>query len=85
MDDNLPPIIKESYSDAERALIAGYLVRKRTGTLKAVESTGSVTQGTTEGWGEGAFRYWKDCERYSRYLLFYVGYPVLKNKNYGEA
>lgn len=84
MPDNLLPIIKDSYTDAERALIAGYLVRKRSGAIKALRSVGSIIRESTEGWAEGSFRYYRDAERYSRYLLFWIGYPVERGKNYGE-
>lgn len=84
MNNALPPIVKDGYTDLERALIAGYLVRKRTGTIKALRAVGSAKRESTEGWAEGSFRYYADAERYSRFLLYYIGYPVAKGLNYGE-
>jgi hypothetical protein len=83
--DVLPPVIKETYTPAERAIIAGYLIRMRGGTLRALASVGSATQGETSGWAEGNQRYYRDAERYSRYLLYWAGYIVAKGENYEEV
>jgi len=78
------PITDKVYTDPERALIAGYLIHMRAGTLQALHSTGHPKLGSTDGWGEGTFRYYQDCERYSRFLLHWIGYDVQRGKNYGE-
>jgi hypothetical protein len=80
--DILPPVIKETYTARERAIIAGYLIRMRSGTLRALASVGSAVQGATAGWAEGNQRYYRDAERYSRYLLYWAGYEVAKGENY---
>jgi hypothetical protein len=79
---NPPPLMPEVYTDYERALIAGYLLRMRHGTLQAKGSVGSPPAGSTEGWAEGNFLYYKDAERYSRFLLWWIGYPVGKDQMY---
>jgi hypothetical protein len=83
--DILTPVVKSEYTARERAIIAGYLIGKRAGVLRALSSVGAATAGATSGWAEGNQRYYRDAERYSRFLLYYVGYEVEKGKNYEEV
>lgn len=82
MPDNLPPVLTKEYNDRERAMIAGYLIGKRAGVLKALASVSTAPPGTTEGWAEGNTKYYQDAERYSRFLLHWIGYSVGRNQNY---
>lgn len=79
---DLPPIHDGPYNDAERALIASYLLHQRAGTLAALGSSSKAPAGSTEGWGEGNVNYYKHAEAYSRFLLYWIGYPVQKNQMY---
>lgn len=83
MANNLPPDIRQTYTDRERAVIAGYLIRKRVGTLQALRSARSIKPDTTDGWAEGSVQYYQDAEAYSRFLLYWIGYQVGKDQNYG--
>ena len=81
---NLAPVVKQGneYTDAERAVIAGYLLRQREGTLKALASSERGAQITTDIGQENQRRYYQICEAYSRFLLWWIGYPVMKNEMY---
>jgi hypothetical protein len=79
---NLPPTQMPPYTDAERALIASYLLQKRVGLLQALRSVEHAPPQSTDGWGEGNQRYYRDAEAYSRFLLWWIGYPVNKNQMY---
>jgi hypothetical protein len=81
----LPPLVKSEYTARDRAIIAGYLIKMRAGTLRALTSVGAATVGATSGWAEGNQRYYRDAERYSRYLLYWLGYETEKGRNYEEV
>jgi len=82
-----PPKLPEgplvsAYQPDERALIAGYLLHQRAGTLKALESYGSIPADTTELLAERGYDYYLRAESYSRFLLYWIGYPVQRNQMY---
>lgn len=81
---NLAPVVKYStaYTDEERAIIAGYLLRQRQGTLDALASSVRGAEITTDIGQENQRRYYQICEAYSRFLLFWAGYQVEKNQMY---
>lgn len=77
-----PPEPFRMYTGDERALIAGYILHMREGILKAADSTGSPPAGSTLDWGEGSYNYWENAEAVTRWLLYWIGYPVRKGKLY---
>jgi hypothetical protein len=79
---NLAPVHDGPYSDEERALIASYLLGKRAGTLQALASVKGLPPGSTYGWGEGSLSYYQHAEAYSRFLLWWIGYPTQVNQMY---
>lgn len=79
---NLPPIEIGPYSDQERALIASYLLHQRAGTIAALRSVQAGLPHDTLGWSEGGSQYYTHAEAYSRFLLYWIGYPVAKNQMY---
>jgi hypothetical protein len=83
---NLAPVVlrPSEYTDEERAVIAGYLLRQRHGTLAALSSSERGAVITSDIGQEQQRRYYQICEAYSRFLLYWIGYAVNKNKMYGE-
>lgn len=79
---NLAPVVKQTYTDHERAVIAGYLLHQRAGTLQALSSANRGLQITTEWGTENQLRHYKTCEGYSRFLLYWIGYQVEKGQMY---
>ncbi len=78
-----PPVYwPQPLTDEDRALIAGYLLHHREGTLEALSSLGSVVSGLNAGQFDIMYRYYRSAEAYSRFLLYWVGYPVEKGKMY---
>jgi len=77
-----PPTIPDTYTDAERALIAGYLLHHRAGTLQALSSCSSIPAEIDGGSMATCGRYYRDAEAYSRFLLYWIGYPVGKGRMY---
>jgi len=76
------PVPPYPYDDETRAIIAGYLLHHRAGTLDALRSVGHPIAGQTEGWAEGNYHYYQAAESYSRFLLYWLGYPVQRNQMY---
>lgn len=83
---NLAPLVlrPSEYTDEERSVIAGYLLRQRQGTLAALASSERGAVLTSDIGQEQQRRYYQICEAYSRFLLYWIGYAVPKNKMYGE-
>lgn len=79
---NLAPVVKQTYTDEERAVIAGYLLRQRDGTLRALASTERWMQITTDVGPQNGVKYYSNCESYSRFLLYVIGYQVKKGTMY---
>lgn len=81
----LAPVSKRpsEYTDEERAVIAGYLLRQRAGTLKALSSSERGATITTDIGQENQRRFYQIGEAYSRMLLYRIGYEVEKNMMYG--
>ena len=78
-----PVALKPSqYTDDERAVIAGYLLAQRAGTLQALSSSELGAVITTDIGQEEQRRYYQVCEAYSRFLLYWIGYEVNKNQMY---
>lgn len=78
----LAPVVKRTYTDEERAVIAGFLLRQRAGTLKALSSSDRYALITTDYGSVNQQRYYRDCEQYSRFLLAKISYPVAKGAMY---
>jgi len=66
--------MRRRYTDEERALIAGYLLRMRAGTQRAKDSVDRAPPNQTGGWGEGNQRYYRNALQYSSFLLSWIGY-----------
>lgn len=76
------PVVKQTYTDEERAIIAGYLLRQRAGTLEALASAKvSVTLYEVD-YSINQRRYYRDAESYSRFLLYWIGYETPKDQLY---
>lgn len=83
----LSPIVKKvsQYTDEERAIIAGYLLKQRAGTLLASQSSERGAQLELDIGLDKQAVYYRNAEAYSRFLLYWAGYPVHKDRMYGEA
>jgi hypothetical protein len=83
----LAPVVQSAglYTPEEKAVIAGFLLRQRQGTLQALASSERGAQITTDIGQENQRRYYQICEAYSRFLLDKVGYQTAKNRMYGQA
>lgn len=79
---NLAPVVKQTYTDEERAVIAGYLLRQRAGTLQALSSTERWMEITTDIGPQRGVKYYSNCESYSRFLLYWIGYTVNRKEMY---
>lgn len=77
-----PPIWDGRPTDEIRSWIAGYLVHHREGTLKALDSYRQVLPRNPPEFIEPYLKYYQDAEAYSRFLLYWLGYPVAKDSNY---
>jgi hypothetical protein len=82
---SLPPWISATYSDEEAAIIAGYLIRMREGTLQALQSGEYADQLTPDIPDITGKEYYRHAEAYSRWLLYWIGYPVAKNEQWSAA
>lgn len=82
----LAPVVRRGpqYSDEERAVIAGYLLQQRRGTLQALSSSSREMEIDTEFGRYNQLRYYQICEAYSRFLLYWIGYEVNKGQMYGQ-
>lgn len=80
----LPPDVRKNYTDEERAIIAGYLLHQRLGTLKALSSTTKGAEIETDIGLQEHAKYYSNCESYSRFLLYWLGYEVQRNMMYGQ-
>lgn len=78
----LAPIVKDTYTDDERAIIAGYLLGKRQGILKALESTDKMQETNVDGYFIKTYRYYRIGESWSRFYLYWIGYETAKNQLY---
>lgn len=80
----IPPIVKPpgQYTDQERAVIAGYLLFMRAGTLSALSSSEQIPKHVGRGFGEQSYWYYADAESYSRFLLNDIGYRVGRRQMY---
>jgi len=83
---NLPPVSlrPSEYTDDERAVIAGYLLRQRSWTLQALASSDRMAEISTDYGRVNQQRYYQACEQYSRLLLYRIGYAVEKKGMYGQ-
>jgi hypothetical protein len=82
----LPPVVKPigQYTPEERAVIAGFLLRMRQGTLSALAAADRGVEITTEYGMINQRWYYQICEQYSRFLLYDAGYPTAKNRMYAQ-
>lgn len=78
----LAPVVKDQYTDEERAVIAGYLLRQRAGTLQALASSDRYATLDNGYAPVRQQRYYRDAESYSRFLLYWIGYEVQKGQLY---
>lgn len=78
----LAPVVKRKYTDEERAVIAGYLLGKRAGVLKALSSSFRYAELTKEFGAENQLRYYQLAEAFTRWELYWIGYTVQKDQMY---
>jgi hypothetical protein len=78
----LAPVVKTQYTDEERAVIAGYLLHRRQGLLKALASVDLANEISVDGYFVKTFRYYKIAEAWNRFELFWIGYETPKNQLY---
>ena len=78
----LAPVVKETYTDEERAVIAGYLLGKRRGLLQALASTERATEINVDGYFVKTYRYYRIGEAWSRFYLYWAGYETGKDQLY---
>ncbi len=81
---NLAPVVMRGpqYSDEERAIIAGYLLQMRQGVLRALSSSARYVEITTDYGAMKQLAFYQIEEQYSRFLLYWIGYPVEKGNMY---
>lgn len=81
---NLAPVVKSGtqYTDEERAVIAGYLLKMRQGTLTALDSSERGEKIQTDIGLQNQVKYYSNCEQYSRFLLYWIGYEVMRKRMY---
>lgn len=76
------PVVKDQYTDEERAVIAGYLLKRRNGLLKALASTNKADEINIDGFFTKTYRYYRSAESWNRFELYWVGYEVPKDGTY---
>lgn len=81
MTRTLPPYVQVDISDRDAAIIAGYLLRQREGTLMALDSTEYADAITDDDIGDFGATYYRYAEAYSRFLLWKLGYSVPKGSS----
>lgn len=79
MPDQQPPFYVPPVGPRDAALIAGFLLHFRWAVLEALYSMSDPSMEKLPEWSDPLRQYWVDAERYSRYLLWAIGYPVAKN------
>lgn len=81
---NPAPVVKRGpdYPDDIRAEIAGYLLHMREGTLRALESSERGAKIQTDIGLQNQAKYYSNCEEYSRFLLYWIGYEVMRKRMY---
>ena len=78
----LPPAIPSVLSDGDRALIAGWIVVQRAGTLVALEKAMQSREYDVPWWADPMVSYWSAVERIERMWLHFLGYEVQENANW---
>jgi hypothetical protein len=83
----LPPLVlrPSEYTDEQRAVAGGYLLGMRSGTLQALASSEKGVLIATDIGLQNQIKYYSNCEEYSRFLLYWIGYQVYRKKMYGET
>lgn len=80
---NQPPIWAPPLSGRDAALVAGFILHYRQGILWARDTLDLVTPGIFDEWVQAEQRFFKDGERWTRFLLYYTGYDVGKDLMWG--
>lgn len=76
------PFYRPPLTSRDAALVAGFLLHYRTQILNALWTFGQPAVEQIPEWAQGMRGYWQDAERYNRYLLWVVGYPVAKGETW---
>lgn len=78
------PTYSGSLSDAERALVAGYVLHVRGQILRGLEVAREPALSPQAWWTSGMEIHFSSWEACTRYLLWLLGYPVIKDQQYPE-
>lgn len=60
--------------------MAGFILHFRRGFLQAAESSGVAAAQQIPEWSAETVRYYQDAEAVTRFLLYWIGYPVAKGQ-----
>lgn len=69
-----------TYTPAQRAMVAGFILHFRRGFLDASASAGAPAADQIPPWRDETRRYYRDAESVTRFLLYWIGYPVARDQ-----
>lgn len=72
------PLYTGDFTAEERAMVAGFLLHFRRGFLQAADSVVSPGTAAIPGWSGSTRLYFEHAESVTRFLLYWIGYPVKK-------
>lgn len=81
----LPPLWNPPYRDDDLRHIAGFVSHVRQRVLSALASLEQLDSPEVIQWRDATVAYWESGERWTRWMLWELGYPVRKGQQWDQS